>query len=34
MFGEKENTEEKIMKAALDILQREGLAYDGNGFYN
>ncbi len=26
MFGEKENTEEKIMKAALDILQREGLA--------
>lgn len=26
MFGEKENTEEKIMKAAFDILQREGLA--------
>ena len=26
MFGEKENTEEKIMKAARDILQREGLA--------
>ena len=26
MFGEKENTEEKIMKATFDILQREGLA--------
>lgn len=26
MFGEKENTEEKIMKAAFDILQRDGLA--------
>ena len=26
MCGEKENTEEKIMKAAFDILQRDGLA--------
>lgn len=26
MFGEKENTEEKIIKATFDILQREGLA--------